>query len=73
MILATLAVIFGVMYFNRSNGLKEKDYDQFKEMVKAGDVKKVELIQNHKLVEITLTTEAFKNAKYKTRPQQRPA
>jgi len=64
-ILATVAVIFGVMWFNGSNGLKEKDYDQFKEMVKAGDVKKVELIQNHKLVEITLTNEALKNAKYK--------
>jgi len=64
-ILATVALIFGVMYFNGSNSLKEKDREQFDAMVKAGDVKKVELVQNHKLVEITLTSEALQNAKYK--------
>lgn len=63
-ILATIAVIFAVMYLGASNNLKEIDYDKFKEMVKAGDVKKVVLIQNQKFVEVTLTTDALKNAKY---------
>jgi len=64
-ILATVAVIFAVMIFNSSNGLKKKKYDEFKEMVKNGDVKKVVLIQNQKIVEITLTADALTNAKYK--------
>lgn len=64
-ILATIAVIFGVMYFNSTNGLKEVDYDIFKQMVKAGDVRKVTLIQNQKFVEVTLTSDALQNAKYK--------
>lgn len=64
-ILATLAVIFGVMYFNSASSLKEKDYDDFKEMVKNGDVRKVVLVQNQKYVEITLTTDALNNVKYK--------
>ena len=33
-ILATVAVIFGVMYFNNSSSLKDVDYDDFKQMVK---------------------------------------
>ena len=64
-ILATLAVIFGVMYFNSASSLKEKDYDDFKEMVKNGDVRKVVLVQNQKYVEITLTQDALNNVKYK--------
>ncbi|MBL0739772.1 ATP-dependent zinc metalloprotease FtsH [Chryseolinea lacunae] len=64
-ILATLAVIFGVMYFSNSNNLKDLDYDEFKQMVSSGDVKKVELIQNRKFVEVTLKQEALNNAKYK--------
>ena len=32
-IIATIAVIFGVMYFNSANSLKEVDYDEFKQMV----------------------------------------
>jgi AFG3 family protein len=63
-ILATVAVIFGVMYFNASSGLKEKDYDEFIQMVKDGDVRKVFLIPNRKFVEVTLTTEAAKKSKY---------
>src|SRR6187431_1544518 len=64
-ILATVAVIIGVMYFNNSNNLKEVDYDTFKQMVSSGDVKKVVLVQNRKFVEITLKPEALQNAKYK--------
>jgi cell division protease FtsH len=64
-ILATVAVIIGVMYFNNSNNLKDVDYDTFKRMVADGDVKKVVLVQNRKFVEITLRPEALQNAKYK--------
>lgn len=64
-ILATIAVIFGVMYFNNSSSLKDVDYDAFKQMVKSGDVRKVTLVQNRKFVEITLKSEALQNAKYK--------
>jgi len=64
-ILATVAVIIGVMYFNNSNNLKEIDYDTFKQMVSSGDVKKVVLVQNRKFVEVTLKPEALQNAKYK--------
>ncbi|HEY9006219.1 ATP-dependent zinc metalloprotease FtsH [Ohtaekwangia sp.] len=64
-IIATIAVIFGVMYFNSANSLKEVDYDEFKQMVKSGDVRKVTLVQNQKFVEVTLTQSALQNAKYK--------
>src|SRR5688572_15468632 len=64
-ILATVAVIFGVMYFNSASGLKTKTREQFNEMVNNGDVQKVVLVQNQKIVEITLKSEALKNAKYK--------
>lgn len=64
-ILATVAVIFGVMYFNNTSSLKDVDYDDFKQMVRSGDVKKVVLVQNRKFVEITLKSEALNNAKYK--------
>lgn len=64
-ILATIAVIFGVMYINNSSDLKEITQSQFEQMVKAGDVRKVALIKNKDIVEITLKSEALQNAKYK--------
>jgi len=64
-ILATIAVILGVMYINNSSDLKEKSYYEFEQMVKAGDVKKVFLIKNQEVVEITLKPDALKNAKYR--------
>lgn len=63
-ILATVAVIFGVMYFNSSSGLKEKGQEEFEKMVMDGDVRKVVLVQNRKFVEVTLTQEALKDPKY---------
>ncbi|HEY5748206.1 MAG TPA: ATP-dependent zinc metalloprotease FtsH [Chryseolinea sp.] len=64
-ILATLAVIFGVMYFSNSSNLQDLNYDDFKTMVTNGDVKKVVLVQNRKFVEVTLKQEALNNVKYK--------
>src|SRR5689334_20817469 len=64
-ILATLAVIFGVVYMNTSAKLNVKSQDELKEMVKNGDVKEVILVKNKDIVELTLTPEALNNAKYK--------
>src|SRR5690349_15343242 len=64
-ILATIAVILGVMYINNSNDLKEVSQKEFDQMICNGDVSKAALVKNQELVEITLTTDALKNAKYR--------
>lgn len=64
-ILATIAVILGVMYINKSSDLKEVTQYEFEQMVRGGDVRKVALIKNKDLVEITLKAEALQNAKYR--------
>lgn len=64
-ILATVAVIFGVIFFTSSTGVKKKNYEDLLQMVKNGEVSKVILISNKKYVEVTLTAEAVKSAKYK--------
>lgn len=64
-ILATIAVILGVMYINNSSDLKEVTQSEFEKMVESGDVRKVTLIKNQEMVEITLTSEALQNAKYR--------
>jgi AFG3 family protein len=71
-ILATVAVIFGVMYMHSSSGLKEREYDEFIRMVNNGEVRKVVLIQNRKFVEVTLTQDAAKSAKYESDVNQGP-
>lgn len=71
-ILATIAVIFGVMYINSSSDLKEVTQYEFEQMIKAGDVKKVALIKNKEIVEITLNAEALQNAKYRQDVEESP-
>jgi AFG3 family protein len=65
-ILVTVAVILGVMYLNSSNSTKELvgGQERLKQMIESGDVKKVVLIKEQELVEVTLTADALKNAKY---------
>lgn len=65
-ILGTIALVIGLMYFNNANTLKETDMLQFKSMVSGRDVSKVVLIKNLEYVEITLKAEALQNSKYKT-------
>ncbi|MGC1242105.1 MAG: ATP-dependent zinc metalloprotease FtsH [Chryseosolibacter sp.] len=71
-ILATIAVIFGVMYINNSSDLKEVTQYEFEQMVRAGDVRKVALIKNKDIVEITLKAEALQNAKYRQDMEEGP-
>lgn len=65
-ILALVAVILAVTYFTRSGELIEIQSSRFRDMVQSRDIKKVVLIKNEDLVEITLTADALTNAKYKS-------
>lgn len=71
-ILATIAVIFGVMYINNSSDLKEVTQYEFEQMIKSGDIRKVALIKNKEIVEITLNAEALQNAKYRQDLEEGP-
>lgn len=71
-ILATIAVIMGVVYINNSSDLKEVTQYQFEQMVKDGHVRKVALIKNKDIVEITLTADALQNTKYKQDLEEGP-
>jgi AFG3 family protein len=66
-ILVTVAVIMGVMYFSNSTGLPEINRSEFESMIKSRDLKRVVLIKNMDVLEITLTANALQNAKYKER------
>lgn len=64
-ILVLVAVILGISYLNRSGELVKIEHSRFEDMVKSRDVKRLVLIKNEELVEITLKPEALQNAKYK--------
>lgn len=64
-ILALVAVILGISYFNRTGELVEIQSNRFEDMVQTRDIKRLILIKNEELVEITLKAEALQNAKYK--------
>jgi AFG3 family protein len=63
-ILVAVAVILGVVYATSSSNLKEIEQPKLESMIKAGDVKKLALIKDQEMVEVTLTADALKNAKY---------
>ncbi len=63
-ILIAVAVIMGVVYATSSNTLKEIEQPRLESMIKAGDVKKLALIKDQEMVEVTLTADALTNAKY---------
>jgi cell division protease FtsH len=71
-ILGTIALVLGIMYINQSGTLKEKSLAEFEQMIKARDIKKVALIKEQEIVEITLTPEALKSAKYRTDIEEGP-
>ena len=64
-ILVTVAVIMGVMWFSTASNIKElKNRGDLENMLRSGDVKKVALIKDQDYAEITLTEDALNNAKY---------
>jgi cell division protease FtsH len=65
LILALIVVIFGISRIMNSGELTEILDSRFEEMVRSRDIKKLVLIKNEEMVEITLKAEALQNAKYK--------
>ncbi len=66
-ILGLVAVVIAVSYLTRTGSLSEIPHSQFEDMVESRDIKKLVLIRNENLVQITLTEDALKNAKYKNK------
>jgi len=64
-ILGLIVVIFGVSRVFNNSELTEVLDSRFEEMVRSRDIKKLVLIKNEEVVEITLKAEALQNAKYK--------
>lgn len=64
-ILGLIAVVIGVSYLTRTSALTEIHSSKFQDIVESRDVKKLVLIRNENLVQITLKPEALQNAKYK--------
>ena len=64
-IMALVAVILGISWLNRSGELGEIQSSRFEDMVQARDIKRLVLIKNEEIVEISLKPEALQNAKYK--------
>ncbi|RYU77944.1 ATP-dependent zinc metalloprotease FtsH [Hymenobacter persicinus] len=63
-VLAGLVVfIFGMLFINRSSSSIETNQQKFKQMLLAGDVRDVTLV-NDRVVEVTLKPEAAKSTKY---------
>src|SRR6478609_380704 len=69
-ILALVGIILVVSYFNRAGELVEIQSSRFEDMVQRRDIKKLVLIKNEELIEITLKTEALQNAAYKQELEQ---
>jgi cell division protease FtsH len=65
LILGLIVVIFGISRVMNSGELTEVLDSRFEEMVRSRDIKKLVLIKNEEMVEITLKAEALQNAKYK--------
>ena len=64
-ILALVGVILVINLFFKSNELVEIQSSRFEDMVQSKDIKKLVLVKNEELIEITLTADALQNSKYK--------
>ncbi|MFT5641577.1 MAG: AFG3 family protein [Cyclobacteriaceae bacterium] len=64
-IVGLIALVFGFTYFSRTNSAVKITDKRFEQMVLSNDVKKVVLIKNQDLVEVTLKEDALQNTKYK--------
>ncbi len=61
-----IAGIIGIMFFSNSKSLEVIKYKQLESMVLGGDVRKVAVVSDANVVEITLSAEALQKAEYKT-------
>jgi AFG3 family protein len=64
-ILGILALVLGIMWLNKTGTLKEISKPEFEQMLQDRSVKKIALIEDQKVIEITLKADALKNAKYR--------
>lgn len=64
-ILGLVAVILIISWVNRAGELVEIQQGRFENMVNQKSIKKLVLVENEKLIEITLKPEAIQNAVYK--------
>lgn len=65
LIIGAVALLFGFAYFSKSSSALKISDKRFEQMVLSNDVKRVVLIKNQDLVEITLKEDALQNTKYK--------
>jgi AFG3 family protein len=63
-ILGLVAVIMAVTLFNRSGDPIEIQNSRYEDMLQSNDIKKIVVIKKEDVVQITLTSDALKNAKY---------
>ena len=61
-ILGLVVIILGVTQFYRAGDLVEIKSSRFEDMVSRRDIKKLVLIKNQEIVEVTLKAEALQNA-----------
>ncbi len=64
-IIVLIATVFAFTYFNNSSSTIKISDRRFEQMLMSNDVKRVVLIKNKDLVEVTLKEDALQNTKYK--------
>lgn len=65
-IVILVGVVLGISMFTNDSAGVMITKSRFEKMYKSNDIRKIEVIRNQLLVEITLKTEALENAKYKS-------
>ncbi len=64
LLVALVALIVGLTYFNKSSATIEITRNRFEKMILAGDVKEITVVQG-RMVEVSLTTDAMGKKEYK--------
>lgn len=60
-----LLLLFGISFLSRNSATVEIAQKEFETMAQSGDVKSVTIVENEKIVEVTLKEAALENEKYK--------
>ncbi|MDH5608076.1 MAG: ATP-dependent zinc metalloprotease FtsH [Cyclobacteriaceae bacterium] len=71
-LIVIIATIFGYTYLSKSNTAIEISDRKFEQMMMSNDVKRVVIIKNKDIVEVTLKEEALQNSKYKLQLENQP-